>query len=350
MTTPYRLLGGPGSPYSLKVRAILRYRHIAHRWIVPRSYLGSSGELSLAGKKNIPVLQYPDGSYWADSTPLAYALEARHPGQRSIVPPDPGLAFLSHLIDDLADEILVLAMFDMRWGSEEDLAFCARRQISGWLTPMPADEFESVFEKFILRQVANRAQWVGLDNHHILADFYRRLLDAMELLPQTSGWLFGGRPSLGDFGLYGQLSQCAIDPTASGLMRRHAPRTFQWTQLLDDACGVDGEWSSPSLLPPTVGLLLDLIGEIHLPLLQAHARACAADARGFEAEVSGRRWVAHRIEGYKLKCLTWLRDELTRVPEASPDWLRPLLQDHGCWGPLQRDELDARFFEPMAPF
>lgn len=350
MTATYRLLGGPGSPYSLKLRAILRYRHLPHRWIVPRSYLGSTGELSLAAKKIIPVLQYPDGSYWADSTPLAYALEARHPGQRSIIPPDPGLAFLSHLIDDLADEILVLAMFDMRWGSDEDLAFCARRQISGWLTPMPADEFESLVAKFIQRQVDNRAQWVGAGNHAILADFYRHLLAAMELLPQTSGWLFGSRPSLGDFGLYGQLSQCAIDPTASGLMRRHAPRTFQWTQLLDDASGVDGEWIVPSLLPPTVGLLLDLIGEFHLPLLLAHARAFADDVKSLETEISGHRWVTQRIERYKLKCLTWLRGELSRVPEASLEWLRPLLQAHGCWDSLQRDELDARFFEPMAPF
>ena len=108
MPEHYRLLGGPGSPYSLKLRAILRYRQLPHRWIVPRGYLATEGELARAGKQIIPVLQYPDGSYWADSTPLAYALEVRHPGQRSIIPGDPGMAFLSHLIEDLADEVLLL--------------------------------------------------------------------------------------------------------------------------------------------------------------------------------------------------------------------------------------------------
>ncbi len=349
MPEHYRLLGGPGSPYSLKLRAILRYRQLPHRWIVPRGYLATEGELARAGKQIIPVLQYPDGSYWADSTPLAYALEVRHPGQRSIIPGDPGMAFLSHLIEDLADEVLPVALFDMRWGSEEDLTFCARRQISGWLSPMPASEFDPLVAKFIERQVANRALWVAADNHGILADFYLRLLAAMEQLPETSSWLFGSRPSLGDFGLYGQLSQCAIDPTASGLMRRHAPRAYQWTQTLDDACGVDGEWAAPASLPPTVGLLLDLVGEFHLPLLLAHSRACASGDPGWEAAITGRRWVARKTEPYKLKCLTWLRDDLTRVPEASLQWLRPLLQQHGCWDALQRDDLDARFFKPMAP-
>ena len=165
MPEHYRLLGGPGSPYSLKLRAILRYRQLPHRWIVPRGYLATEGELARAGKQIIPVLQYPDGSYWADSTPLAYALEVRHPGQRSIIPGDPGMAFLSHLIEDLADEVLPVALFDMRWGSEEDLTFCARRQISGWLSPMPASEFDPLVAKFIERQVANRALWVAADNH-----------------------------------------------------------------------------------------------------------------------------------------------------------------------------------------
>ena len=34
----------------------------------------------------------------------------------------------------------------------------------------------------------------------------------------------------------------SVDPHISYILKKHAVRTFQWTQLLDDASGVDGEW------------------------------------------------------------------------------------------------------------
>jgi hypothetical protein len=43
------------------MRAVMRYRRLPHNWIVPTGYLGSSGELSQAGKRIIPVVQAPDG-------------------------------------------------------------------------------------------------------------------------------------------------------------------------------------------------------------------------------------------------------------------------------------------------
>ena len=148
----YRILGGPGSPYSLKLRAAFRSRRIPHNWIVPPGYLGTAGELKAAGKGMIPVLQTPEGSYWADSTPIILNLEDRHPGQRSLLPDDPADRFLSLLLEDLADEWLVLCLFDFRWDAEQDQAFCARRQIAGWLGAMPSEQFSQIVEQFRVRQ------------------------------------------------------------------------------------------------------------------------------------------------------------------------------------------------------
>jgi hypothetical protein len=76
------------------------------------------------------VLQYSeDGSYHNNSTPLIYELEKRHPGRRSIVPDDPGLALLAHLIEDLADEWVTKMMFIYRWWREVGQEYC-----STWLS------------------------------------------------------------------------------------------------------------------------------------------------------------------------------------------------------------------------
>lgn len=366
MSTHYRLLGGPGSPYSLKMRAILRYRRLPHHWIVPTGYIGTGGELYKAGKRIIPVLEFPDGGYWADSTPLAYELEKRHPGDRSIIPPDPGQAFLSHLIEDMADELLVVAMFDLRWGSAEDLAFCAKRQLSGWMSPVSIDSLAQRITEFIARQTSGRAAMVQGDNHAILMQLYARVLAVMEGMLDSSLFIFGSRPSLADFGLYAQLCQCAIDPSASAIMRSTAARTYQWTQTLDDCSGIDGEWASPDTRNPTAEAMLQLIGAFYLPILLANARAVAggasalpfvlaqAKANGespskFTATVGEHTWHG-RPDSYKLKCLVWLRRELAAMPSASRESIRPILERNGCWDALQDDELSLQPVPPMAPF
>jgi glutathione S-transferase len=226
----------------------LRYRRIPHNWIVPNKprFRDPDGELAKADKGIIPVMQVPDGRYWADSTPMIMALEEMHSGERSVLPDDPADRFLALLLEDLADEWLVFAMFDYRWADRVDQEFCARRQMAGWYGAMPGPEFEEVVSFFLNRQVKMLARAGDLAaNRPLWQEGYRRVLEAIELQVQHSRYLFGGRPSIADFGLYGQLSQLAIDPTPSVVIRRDAVRAYQWTQDMDDASGIDGEWRDP---------------------------------------------------------------------------------------------------------
>lgn len=313
---PYRLIGGPGSPYSMKLRAALRYRHLPHRWIVPTGYINQGGELARTGKKTIPVLQYPeDGSYWADSTPLIYALEQRHPGHRSLIPDNPAHAFLSHLIDDFADELLIGALFNYRWGNAADLEFCPRRQLAGWLGNMPTEQFEKIVPMFRARQVQKlQAGDYGAPTSAALFEhIYFELLAAIEMLATESRFLFGSRPSLGEFGLYGQLSQLAIDPTASALMKQRAPRAFQWVQDLDDASGMDGEWASPSTaLPMALHRVLTLMAEVYLPVAQSHLNAFMSGESRTHVTCAGMSYEGV-TNAYTARCLLLLKDEFARL-------------------------------------
>src|SRR5262245_40161314 len=117
------IVGMPGSPYSRKMRAVLRYRRIPYAWITPGSR--ESGTLPRPRVELLPqlVLSGDGGTLEAvtDSTPLIRRLESMH-AERSVIPPDPAVAFLDALVEDYADEWLTKAMFHYRWGFPPDVA------------------------------------------------------------------------------------------------------------------------------------------------------------------------------------------------------------------------------------
>ena len=87
------LVGGYSSPYSRKMRAVLRYRRIPHRWLLKGS--PEAADLPKPVPNLIPALVFPDTPDEAhvDSTPLIRRLERDHAG-RSVIPPDPAVATL----------------------------------------------------------------------------------------------------------------------------------------------------------------------------------------------------------------------------------------------------------------
>ncbi len=116
----YRIIGIESSPYAVKVRAVMRYRRLPYIWVarMPQFFAETAQIRPLL----MPVVQFPDGTYRTDSTPIISDLEQRHPGTRSIVPGTPGDAFLSALIEDMADEWLTKSLFHYRFSRARDAA------------------------------------------------------------------------------------------------------------------------------------------------------------------------------------------------------------------------------------
>ncbi len=325
----YILHGFDPSPYSVKMRAIMRYRRLPFVWKaigLPRDVAVDAGLPPV-----IPVLEFPDGRKMNDSTPLAYALEREHPGQRSIVPDDPVQAYLCDLLEDFGDEWVTKMMFHYRWYYVPDRAFA-----QAWITAsrdptMPAAERAAQMKSFNDRQVGRMAM-VGCteQNRPIIETSYRFVLDTLDRHVRAMPYLFGTRPSLADFGLYGQLQILSVDPTPMAEMRERAVDVYCWLLRLDDASGIEGAWLDPQApLPRTLKELLGHCGETYLPFLAANLKALQDGAAEVTLDIQGRPYAQAPFR-YQGKCLDALRKKLAALPGGARTRLDPILDETGC--------------------
>jgi glutathione S-transferase len=329
----YIVYGGLGSPYSMKMRAIMRYRRLPHIW--SQTDGGSESIFKHVKAPVIPVIRFPDGSWHNDSTPMIFELERRH-AERAIVPVDPAQAFLAYLLEDFADEWGTKAMFHYRWYRERD-----QTQMAEWLAfdrlhGKGRDAILKAAAAFRGRQVS-RMPIVGCtpQNAPIIEESANRILALFEAMVTDELYLFGSRPSLADFAWLGQLSQLAVDPTPQDLMREKYPFTFRWLANLDDASGVEGDWRDPDAPPvEAVRGLLKLAGEIYFPFLIANAEAVAKGAETFTVPLLGRTYTQGAFK-YQVKCLAELRAAYAKLDAEAKSKITTLLAEAGCFAPLE---------------
>jgi glutathione S-transferase len=324
----YTLHGFDPSPYSVKMRALMRYRRIPFVW----DALGSPRDVAVAAglPPVIPVLRFPDGRLMNDSTPLAHALEREHTG-RSVIPDDPVLAWLSDLLEDFGDEWVTKMMFHYRWYYAQDRAFAQTWIVSSRDPTMEERKRRQAMQAFNDRQVGRMAL-VGCteQNRPVIEESYRFVLDTLDRHVRAIPFLFGSRPSLADFGLFGQLQILSVDPTPMTEMRERAPDVYCWLLRLDDASGVEGAWlDSKAPLPETLTALLRHCGETYLPFLAANTRALQEGREEIALDILGRPYAQAPFR-YQGKCHDALRKKLAALPGEVRRRLDPVLEQAGC--------------------
>jgi len=306
-----KIIGAVGSPYSRKLRAVLRYRRIPHVWI-QQGWPESLG-LPVPRVALLPtvVSEGADGGLQAkvDSTPLIREFERRYEG-RAVVPTDAATAFLDALLEDYADEWLTKAMFHYRWAYRPDTAKAAAILPRWFATDQPEEQAVRAGNAFASRQI-ERLWVVGSSETTmpVIEESYRRVLGLLDARLTESRFLFGGRPAVSDFAMYGQLTQLVgFDPTPSAIALEVAPRVAAWVDLVDDLSGVEPAqaWSSADALPTALRALFVEVGRVYVPFLLANAHALESGAERVRCEIDGRRWEQKPFP-YQGRCLAALR-------------------------------------------
>ena len=311
MTEALLLSGAPGSPYTRKMVALLRYRRIAYRLLL--STTGAPG-LPQARPPLLPTfyLPGPDGALQAvtDSTPLIRRFEGEFEG-RAVIPADPALALIDALLEDFGDEWLTKAMFHYRWMYDADIRK-AGEVLACWRGGPHDDAALAATAQAVRERQIPRLRYVGSNPQTgpVIEAGYRRVLLAMEDHFREHRFLMGGRPGASDFALYGQLTQLVhFDPTPMALAAEIAPRVVAWVLMMEDLSGLEpgeADWLDVTRLPDSLRALLHESGRLYAPLLLANAQALQAGQTEMQATIDGQPWVQQAFP-YQGKCLAWLR-------------------------------------------
>lgn len=320
------LIGAELSPYSVKVRAYLRYKGIEHEWI-ERKQSNMALFQQHARLPLVPLVLMPDDTAIQDSTPIIERFEAAHP-EPSIHPADPALAFVSALVEEFGDEWANKWMFHYRWWYEPDQRSAAER-LSLLMAPEGASaEAREPVVQMILARMTKRIWFVGssAQTKDAIESSWARTLDLLDAHLETRPYLFGGRPSFGDFGLWGQVYNAWTDPTPAPMVEAR-PHVLRWVQRMLEP-RAEGEFETWEALAPTFEpFLAEQVGALFLPWSAANARCLEAGEESFTVALPSGDWT-QKAQKYHARSLAKLRQRYAALDDTRI--LDPLLDTAGC--------------------
>lgn len=275
--TRHQLIGAEVSLYTGKVRAYLDYKAIQYDEVLATREVYRNVILPRVGVRFIPVLISDDDVAVQDSTEIIDFLEGRYPTP-SIYPASPLQRFVALLIEAYADEWLVIPAMHYRWNVPENRAF-AIAEFGRLSAPDAAPDEQLRIGEQLSGPFAGALDPLGVHAENVaeieasylafLSDFQRHL--AMHL------FLFGSRPSIADFALFGPLyAHLYRDPASGRLMREHAPAVARWVERMRAPRPKSGEFLHHDGIPATLEPIIARMIREQAPVLASTERALAA--------------------------------------------------------------------------
>ncbi len=269
MSKPYTLYAAPLSLYSGKTRGYLRWKNVAFHEVLATREVYASELLPRVGWPVIPVVIAPDDTTVQDTTDIIDYVETHEPGP-SIYPEGPTQKLAALIMELFGDEWLLIAAMYYRWTFNEEFAYgefgnalyaglpaqerAAKGREDGarfkaflpllGITPKTAPAIEATYEEFLR----------AFDAHLAKHDF-----------------LFGSRPSIGDYGLIGPLyAHNYRDPASGTHMEKNAPRVASWCRYTHAPQHTGtGEFLDNDEIPETLIPILKIFAREQLPILLA---------------------------------------------------------------------------------
>jgi len=328
MADKYRIFGGAISPYSAKVRSYFRYKGIPHEWIL-RDTNTMAEYKKYARLPIVPTVATPNDEGLQDSTPIIETMEAQV-SEPSIHPDSGTLRFLSELIEEFGDEWGNKWLFHYRWARDVDQRSATERLVASIMPDSSGEEREKMAQD-IRARMSDRGWVIGSNDKTapLIEDSFKEGAQLIDQHLASRSYLFGGRPSLADFGLAAQIHQAWGDPTAGAILASGHDAICRWIDKMLDP-KAEGEFETWSSLQPTLTPLLEKQVRPFLLWSAANAVAVESGAEEFTVDLDGRSWT-QTVGGpqrYHAKSLREIRRKYSE--QHSNSELREILETARC--------------------
>ncbi len=241
-------------PFSEKSPSVLTYR----RFIEPRT-----------GVRFIPVLHTPEDEVLQDTTAIIDALEPRFP-EHGVYPTGPAQRLAALLLELYGDEWLLIPAMHYRWNFPDVNQPFIFEEFGGMAFPW--------FPKFVRRALGRKiggrfkafVPRLGITESTIPAveKSFEGVLAELDAHFGQHDFLFGGRPSIGDFGLIGPMyAHLYRDPYPGKLMRETAPNVAAWVERMQSPDPADGHFLADDRIPATLWPVLERMAREQVPVL-----------------------------------------------------------------------------------
>lgn len=273
----YTLYGTEFSLYTGKARSYLRYKGVPYREVLSTFRVYRRVILPHTGVPMIPVVATPSGRHIQDTTEIIDALELRFPG-RPVYPESPAQRLAALLFELLGDEWLLLPAMHYRWNYPQQNQAFLEADFGRIIAPWAPTALRRLLGRRLARRFAGMLPMLGIDpvTAPAIESWYEEFLGQLDAHFARHPYLFGGRASIGDFGLMGPLyAHLYRDPAPGRLMRERAPNVVDWLERMNRPLPEIGDWLPDDTVPDTLIPILRRQFEEQFPVLEDTALAVA---------------------------------------------------------------------------
>jgi glutathione S-transferase len=319
MPRPYRIYGHTLSFFTRKLTGFMTYKGLP--WL-QRVQTWPEHILQTDWPGGMPVVETPEGGIMWDTTAMILHLEHLYP-ENAVLPNDRTLRFLCFAIEDFSDEWIYRCGPPTRWYYADNAAQ------SGWNigrelsvhAPMTCDEAAAAAQA----RLAASTPPFGVTSDNVqcwVDDVLRPWQRAIGALLETRHYLFGGRPSLADFAIYGgNEAHFNREPLCRRWLEEDAPAVVDHTHRLYEPEDLEfGDWCRPDDIPDALIELLRFMGRHYLPwVAQAtvEGQATVHFTDGNSVEISPTDFLRHSRATLLARYAQLRNDDLDHILESA---------------------------------